>query len=619
MKIVAKLTKKLRSFKWLYTFAVLSIIFLVVSAQFLIQFSLQNQEKDATIINIAGKQRMLSQNIAKTALILNQPQSEAFGDTIRKTKLEQLLKEWERAHLGLQNGNTTLSLPGDNSPEVTRLFYQIEEHYLAIYEAGSKLLQPQNREHKQSLIQSILFHEPNFLFGMNAIVKQYEIEANQKLARLRFIEALLALLTLVILFLEVLWIFRPAFLRIRSQRDQMRSLNADLQIAQNEAREAAKAKENFFSVVTHELRTPLNAIVGVSGFMKEGSLPEEQHENIEVLQSSSKHLLALINDILDLSKIEAGGLQLESIPFDLHKEVNELKQVFRLKSKQKGIYLRFYIAKDVPRYIKGDPIRLKQILTNLINNGIKFTSEGGITVNVNVEQKSGDSIDLEFTVADTGIGIPEDKQEAIFKAFSQAESSTTRKFGGTGLGLAITRELIQKHGGEIRVESREGEGSRFLFSLSYPIVPPEAYTEKLGIHSMKDINPERLEGLRILIAEDDTMNQFVIRKLMKRWGINFQIANNGKEAIEYLMNEEPYDLLLMDFDMPEMNGSEAAIKIRSIQDPYFQQLPIIAITASAMEVVRKTLDETGMDDFIPKPFYSKDLAGIILKYTEEKG
>ena len=254
-----------------------------------------------------------------------------------------------------------------------------------------------------------------------------------------------------------------------------------------------------------------------------------------------------------------------------------------------------------------------------MNNGIKFTSEGGITVNINVLGQEDNLVNLEFTVADTGIGIPEDKQEAIFKAFSQADSSTSRKFGGTGLGLAITKELIAKHGGKIRVESKEGEGARFSFAISYPTVSTEIVKEKLEINSLKDISPERLKGLRILIAEDDTMNQFVIRKLMKRWGINFQIANNGKEAIEYLMNEEPYDLLLMDFDMPEMNGSEAAIKIRSIQDPYFQQLPIIAITASAMEVVRKTLDETGMDDFIPKPFYSKDLAGIILKYTEEKG
>ncbi|MEM9721782.1 MAG: ATP-binding protein [Bacteroidota bacterium] len=618
MKIIIKIARHLRSFKWLYTLAVFTVIFLVFSSQFLVQHSIKDQEKDAAIINIAGKQRMLSQNIAKTALILNQPQSETFGDSIRKINLEELLKEWETAHLGLQHGEVSLSLPGNNSPEVSRLFQHIEDHFLAIHKAGVELLRTQENRRKHALIQTILFHEPNFLFGMNAIVKQYEIEANQKLARLRFIEAMLGILTIVILLCEVIWIFRPAFLRIRSQRDQLRTMNADLEQAQEEARKAAKAKENFFSVVTHELRTPLNAIVGVSGFMGESSLPKEHQENIEVLQSSSKHLLALVNDILDLSKIEAGGLQLESIPFDLHKEVNELKQVFSLKARQKNIYLRFYIAKDVPKYVKGDPIRLKQILTNLINNGIKFTKEGGITLTINTQEQTEESVALEFTVADTGIGIPEDKQDAIFKAFSQADSSTTRKFGGTGLGLAITRELIAKQGGEIRVESKEGEGARFLFSLAYPIVSPEAFTEKLGITSMKDINPDSLQGLRILIAEDDTMNQFVIRKLMKRWGINFQIANNGREAIEYLMNEEPYDLLLMDFDMPEMNGSEAAIKIRSIQDPYFQQLPIIAITASAMEVVRKTLAETGMDDFIPKPFYSKDLAGIILKYTDAK-
>lgn len=615
MNIIEKIHLGLRSFKWIYILAVWSIFMLVATSQLLIQRSIKKQEKDALIINLAGKQRMLSQNISKNALILGQPKVDTINDSVRRESLSQLLDEWESVHVGLQEGDIALALPGKNTREVKGMFDQIGIHFDAIHTAGSRLLFSKDPLESQKLVEKILFHEPNYLFGMNAIVKLYETEANRKLEQLKRIEAILAILTVSILFLEVLLVFWPSYKRLKRQRDSLAQANQDLQEAHQQIEEAARAKENLFSVVTHELRTPLNAIIGVSDLMAEEEVADSQREHISILRSSSRQLLALINDILDLSKVRSGVLELESIPFDLHKEIRDIRELFKLKAKEKNLFLRFYIPNNIPQYVEGDPVRLRQILTNLINNGMKFTKVGGITISVEMGEHGENEGVFVFTVADTGVGIPEDKVDSIFMEFTQVDSSTTRKYGGTGLGLAITKQLVEEHGGEVRVESKVDEGSRFIFSLQYPISQASEVKKHLGKYSMKNLNGDILKGLRILVAEDDQMNQFVIRKLMTRWEVDFVIANNGREAIEYLINEEPFDLVLMDFDMPEMGGPEATVKIRAINEPYFQQIPIIAITASAMEAVENTLIETGMNDFIPKPFYSKDLAGIISKYA----
>ena len=615
MNIIEKIHLGIKSYKWIYILAVGSIFILVATSQFLIQRSIKKQEKDALIINLAGKQRMLSQNISKNALILGQSKVDTINDSVRRESLSQLLDEWESVHVGLQKGDIALALPGENTREVRGMFDQIGKHFDAIHAAGSRLLFSKDPVESQKLVETILFHEPNYLFGMNAIVKLYETEANRKLERLKRTEATLAILTICILFVEVLLVFLPSYTRLKKQRDSLIQTNQELKVAQKQVEEAASAKENLFSVVTHELRTPLNAIIGVSDLMAEEEVPESQREHVSILRSSSRQLLALINDILDLSKVRSGVLELESIPFDLHEEVREIRELFKLKAREKSLFLRFYIPNSIPQYVEGDPVRLRQILTNLVNNAMKFTKIGGITISIEMERQNKEEGVFIFTVADTGVGVPEAKLDSIFTEFTQVDSSTTRKYGGTGLGLAITKQLVEAHGGTIKVESKVDEGSRFIFSLQYPISQASQVKQHLGKYSMKNLNADILKGLRILVAEDDQMNQFVIRKLMTRWEVDFVIANNGREAIEYLLNEDPFDLVLMDFDMPEMGGPEATLKIRAINEPYFQQIPIIAITASAMEAVENTLIETGMNDFIPKPFYSKDLAGIISKYA----
>ncbi len=614
------------SSKRLYTVAVVTIIMLVCISQLLIQLSIKDQEKDAMIINIAGRQRMLSQNIAKQALLLNiSSRFELDTEDSIRTSFRKLLFEWKKAHLGLQHGDSSLSLPGKNSPEVQQLFGQIDTTFQRIHHAGSGLIASNDYHAKLGFTRMILMNEGEYLEDMNNIVKQYEVEANQKLRRLRFIEFMLAFITLVVLMIEVQWIFKPTFHRLSSQRDHLRSLNShltqlneDLTQAKDEIQHAVEAKENFFSVVTHELRTPLNAIVGVSELLSNSNLDVEQKEHTRVLTFASEHLLCLVNDILDLSKIEAQAIHFEEVPFELDMLVSDLENIFKHKANQSNIYLRVNRSGDIPPYLKGDPVRLRQILTNLINNGLKFTERGGVTLSVHAENLSDDQVQILFDISDTGIGIPEDKHKTIFDAFSQVDASTTRKYGGTGLGLAITKQLVEGQGGKIELTSTPGNGSTFRVCLRYDIVPQEGYPDKNEIKTMNDFHPEKLAGLRLLIAEDEEMNQYVIKKLLKRWGVNFDIVENGYQVLEKMKYDEPYDLILMDFDMPEMNGVEAAMKIRSVDNLYYQQIPIIAITASTLGVIKKTLATSGMNDFIPKPFFSEDLAQIIDTYTSEK-
>ena len=602
------------SFKRLYAIAITSIFALILISQILIQRNIQKQSEDGSVINTAGKQRMLSQKLAKISLIIEH-ESGVFAAKERKNELRKTLDEWEGAHYMLQQSDSKLKLPPQNSARIKKLFSEIQSPFNSIRNAGRRLLNAKKETQIKDFVLIILSNEQEFLLGMDEIVKEYEIANSIKLNQLKMTEMILAILTIIILILEVWLVFRPTYIRLKNQRDAFAALNTELKAAQAKAEEIAKIKENFFSVVTHELRTPLNAIVGISDILATEEEYLGERDNIEVLQSSSKHLLSLVNDILDLSKMEAGALQFESTTFDIQRLSLELEQIFRLKASQKGLYLRFVMSENTPRYLVGDPVRLRQILTNLINNALKFTTEGGVTINISPRHISEAKAHLEFVVSDTGIGIPEVKQELIFEAFSQADSSTTRQYGGTGLGLAITRELVEKQMGSIRVESKEGVGSDFIFKLSYPFVDGKEIREEQQLDSLKKLNPEKLEGLRILIAEDDTMNQFVIKKLMIKWNVDFTMANNGKEALEHLLHDKPFDLVLMDFDMPEMNGLEATQHIRSLSNQYFQQIPIIAITASAIETVRNTLDQTGMNDYIPKPFYSDDLAKIILKYT----
>lgn len=385
-----------------------------------------------------------------------------------------------------------------------------------------------------------------------------------------------------------------------------------LKKAKEEAEEATKAKSQFLSMMSHEIRTPMNAIIGLTNLLLQEEPKPDQTESLKLLKFSGDNLLTIINDILDFSKIEAGKIVMEQIDFDLHQLIQNIVNMLKNRASEKGIQLFFVFDTNVPRVIVGDPVRISQVITNLLGNAIKFTEKGYVEIRISYQGTNGNQELVQVTVKDTGIGIPAENVNQIFESFTQASEDTTRKFGGTGLGLSITKRLLDIMNSSIKVESKLGYGSTFSFVLTVP----EGNAEKVNAaqHQFNQ-QPEKVSG-RVLLAEDNRVNQIVASNFLKKWGIEMDIASNGLEAVQMIQNKS-YKLVLMDLQMPQMDGFEASKIIRAIDtDSYFKKIPIIALTASAMSEVRDQVTEAGMNDYITKPFDPDDLQTKIFNYLE---
>jgi len=387
-------------------------------------------------------------------------------------------------------------------------------------------------------------------------------------------------------------------------------LIVELDASEKRAREAALIKENFMANMSHEIRTPLNSILGFTNLLMKRELASEPKEFVHSIQQASENLLAIINDILDLSKIEAGMMRIVNKPFSVNGLLQSIQTLFLEKMKGKGLSFKTSINPDIPDTVIGDATRLTQILVNLIGNALKFSDKGIIEVNVFSNAIMDKTIELGFTIADNGIGIEKEKLSQIFERFNQGEDFITRTYGGTGLGLSIVKDLIEIQKGKIMVESELGKGTRFTFYIPYTIADEQIRAEQKNDEEIKYELHNQL--INILVVDDNQMNQSLMRHLLNQWDIKFDIASNGKEALKELQ-ERSYDLVLMDIQMPEMNGYSAAQLIRS---ELKLDVPIIAMTAHAMPGEREKCISFGMNEYISKPIIEKDLFDLISKFVK---
>ncbi len=391
---------------------------------------------------------------------------------------------------------------------------------------------------------------------------------------------------------------------------ELKVQNEQLEKAKGEAEQAAKTKSEFLSVMSHEIRTPMNAIIGTTHLLLEEDPRKGQLENLNSLKYAADSLVQLINDILDLNKIESGKIQLENSEFDFPSLVHNINVLFQSKAQEKDIDFRVNIAKGIDRYLQGDPGRLSQVLNNLISNAIKFTNEGRVVLRIYPESENEKSIDLCFEVADTGVGIPQDKLEAIFETFTQATSSTTRKFGGTGLGLTISKRLLELQESNIRVESELGKGSTFSFCLSFEKIVDQNSARR----SKERIEYLPLEGLNVLVVDDNVMNRVVLEQFLQKWQVKFKSVEGGKEALD-IIEQESFNLILLDIQMPEMDGYEVTRIIRESPGKN-RSIPIVALSADIYSNVNDKIVASGMDDFVSKPFKPEELYSILQKYQQ---
>jgi signal transduction histidine kinase/CheY-like chemotaxis protein len=395
------------------------------------------------------------------------------------------------------------------------------------------------------------------------------------------------------------YLFKQAFVDNIAEKE---ALNLQLQLAVKEANLAAASKSDFLSTMSHELRTPLNAVIGISEVLLTDPHTQEQEENLNILKFSADNLHTLINDILDFNKLGSGKLNLETIPVDLNKLMIDLTRSLRFQAVQKGIAFVLDIDEAISqRWVVTDPTRITQIVYNLAGNAIKFTAVGSVTLGARVLQTSDNGLTVKVFVTDTGIGISEAQQEAIFEPFTQASSSTTRNFGGTGLGLAIVKQLLVLFDSAIKLESTPGMGSTFSFELALPLGKVPQVTISPGAELLYD-----LHGLRILVAEDNPMNRILLVKVFSKWNVNAVFVSNGQEAVEKL-GLEAFDVILMDLHMPVMDGYEASRVIRALADTHKAGIRIIALTASESGNLNEKIKQAGMDGFIIKPFKKDEL------------
>ncbi|MEI6207851.1 MAG: ATP-binding protein [Desulfuromonadales bacterium] len=593
--------KRLHNLKLIYGIALAFIALTLLSSSFLMQYAIRRNGGDSRVINLSGRQRMLSQRLTKCVLALERTTS-ADERARRGKEIDKAFADWKAAHLGLQYGDEKLGLPKrENSAEIKALFAEMEPFHAAMVTELEKLVRGADRDDAPSSVTRttadiMLANEPRFLALMDKITFRFDKEAKERIASMQRLEMVFLVIGLLILSFEFFVVFRPSLSQLTEtlasldrKSEQLKESNDRLQQSLDNslrltglANSANQAKSEFLANMSHEIRTPMNAIIGFSDLLLPLSRDPKQTEYIQSISSSGKALLHLINDILDLSKVEAGKLQIVPSAFDPRSLFNEIRQIFSQRVDEKGIGFELELDPSLPGAVILDPVRLRQVLLNLVGNAVKFTDSGHVSLKascITPPENTPGRCTMEIRVEDTGIGIPEAERTKVFEAFEQMSHQDHAKYGGTGLGLAISRKLVGLMNGDIRVEGNPaGRGTVFIVTLR-AVSMDACITEDAPDGMNGQGVAYTFEPARVLVVDDVELNRRLLMAYMEQQPFEYFEASDGQEAL-LLMREQRPDLVITDIKMPGMNGDELA-RIAGA-DPELRQIPMIAVTASAM-------------------------------------
>ncbi|TWT31087.1 Autoinducer 2 sensor kinase/phosphatase LuxQ [Posidoniimonas corsicana] len=575
----------------LYVSALSSVALLTCGGQWLVQRQLVRGESDSRVINIAGRQRMLSQKLAKASL---QIESSGAGHSAGRDELRQTLDLWSRSHRGLQSGDAEEGLPGHNSQAVQRLFAAIEPDYRAMRSSALTLLDPATSPPMAArAAASIQEHEDQFLAGMDDIVSQYVREAEGKVARLRLLERAILALTLLVLLAEGLLIFRPAVRQIDRTLARLNRTGRRLRAAKLRAEEADAAKSRFLANVSHELRTPMTAVLGMTEVARGETDPDRRDNSLATVSQAGELLLGLLNDLIDFARIDSGKLELVIRPFSPHEVLGRVCEMMRPACEAKNLSLAPMAGVDKELRVLGDARRLEQVLLNLLANAIKWTSEGVIYARCETLRSSGSLVTLRYTIQDTGVGISEEHHGRVFEPFTQVAGDKTTAISGVGLGLAICKRIANAMGADLSLTSSPGVGTTVTLTTDFCLAGPA---------SPQADHPPATETTprRVLVVEDTEVIQAVFHEFLSGAGHAVAVADSGEQAAE-LTAEQSFEIAFVDLQLPGMDGVATANALR--QGAVGGRAPrLVCVTADARASLEDSQLEAVFDSVLIKPF-----------------
>ena len=571
------------------------IFVIILIAQIVLHMQLGDQKNSGMEVQVAARQRMLVQEISKLTLdiALRKQEDKSYKESL--TDLKKTRQKWVDSHIALTQGSEAYQISGEKSLEVQEIVRDLNPIFMSLKKEVDAILSKPDEEFETHLA-NVTALDDQYAELSKRLGYRFSQEKEAKFKQLYQWSWIFSIGTVIVLLLAFFIIIRPLLARLYNQNAELLDLNDHLE-------KASKVKSDFLANMSHEIRTPMNGILGTAGFLSKTKLDREQKKYLSTIKTSSENLMIIINDILDYSKLDQEKMQLENEPFLLQQSMDEVMELLKPSAQDKGIELIAYVEEQIPSRLIGDVVRLKQVLINLVNNAIKFTESGEVYVEASLKALESDFAQINFMVRDTGIGIPEEKLEGLFESFTQADTSTTRRFGGTGLGLAICKNLVSLMGGKIWVESEKGKGSKFQFSV---VLEAASADQKI-------IDTEILQGKKALVVDDNNTNLRILVKQLGSWGVRSTPFNSPELVQELIKDLKKFDFCVMDMQMPNMDGAQLS---RIIRDHYSkEELPIVVLSSTGELLVAE--DEI-FNSYLTKPVKPGKLKSTLLNILDNQ-